>query len=45
MYFNLYIVYFYTNLNFTDKQKEDPAKLYDQMESNGLITEVIAHMD
>lgn len=45
MYFNLYIVYFYTNLNFTDKQKEDPAKLYDQMESNGLITQVIAHMD
>lgn len=45
MYFNLYIVYFYTNLNFTDKQKEDPAKLYDQMESNGLITQIIAHMD
>lgn len=45
MYFNLYIVYFYTNINFTDKQKEDPAKLYDQMQSNGLITEVIAAMD
>lgn len=45
MYFNLYIVYFYTNLNFTDKQKDDPAKLYDQLESNGLITQVIAHMD
>lgn len=45
MYFNLYIMYFYTNINFTDKQKEDPAKLYDQMESNGLITEVIANMD
>lgn len=45
MYFNLYIVYFYTNINFTDKQKEDPAKLYDQMQSNGLITQVIAAMD
>lgn len=45
MYFNLYIMYFYTNINFTDKQKEDPAKLYDQMESNGLITQVIANMD
>lgn len=45
MYFNLYIVYFYTNINFTDKQKEDPAKLYDQMQSNGLITEVIAAME
>lgn len=45
MYFNLYIMYFYTNINFTDKQKEDPAKLYDQMESNGLITQVIANME
>ena len=45
MYFNLYIIYFYTNINFTDKQKEDPAKLYDQMQSNGLITSVIEAMD
>ena len=44
MYFNLYIIYFYTNINFTDKQKEDPAKLYDQMQSNGLITSVIEAM-
>lgn len=45
MYFNLYIIYFYTNINFTDKQKEDPAKLYDQMQSNDLIAKVIAAMD
>ena len=27
---------FYTNLNFTEKQKEDPAKLYDLVISTGL---------
>ena len=26
----------YTNINFTDKQKEDPAKLYDLIMSSGL---------
>ena len=26
----------YTNINFTDKQKEDPAKLYDLIVSSGL---------
>ena len=26
----------YTNINFTDKQKEDPAKLYDLVVSSGL---------
>ena len=45
MYFNLYIVFFYTNINFTDKQKEDLYKLYDQMQCSGLIDQVIANMD
>lgn len=27
----------YTNLNFTEKQKEDPAKIYDLLSSNGII--------
>ena len=31
----------YTNLSFTEKQKEDPCKLYDLLESNGLINAVI----
>lgn len=31
----------YTNINFTDKQKEDPAKLYDLVISGGLVKEVI----
>lgn len=44
-YFNLYIVYMYSNINFTDKQKEDANKLYDILESNGIINEIISHME
>lgn len=37
----LEILYTYTNINFTDKQKEDPTKLYDTLISSGFVTEVI----
>ena len=37
----LEILYAYTNINFTDKQKEDPTKLYDLIISSGLMSEVI----
>lgn len=37
----LEIVFAYTNISFTDKQKEDPVKLYDIMESNGIFNMVI----
>lgn len=39
---NLEIIYAYTNISFTDKQKENPTKLYDLLEENGIIAEVIA---
>ena len=39
---NLEIMYAYTNISFTDKQKGDPTKLYDLLEENGIIAEVIA---
>lgn len=42
MYFNLYLVFMYTNINFTDKQKEDLNKLYDILESNDIITNTIS---
>ena len=45
MYFHLHIIYMYTNLSFTDKQKEDEAKLYDLLESNGLIAAVLGVMN
>lgn len=38
---NLEILYNYTNINFTEKQKEDPVKLYDLLESNGIFNEII----
>lgn len=44
MHFNLNIIYLYTNINFTDKQKEDEAELYDKLQCSGLINEVISHM-
>ena len=36
----LEIMYAYTNINFTDKQKEDPTKLYDMLISSGFACEV-----
>ena len=38
----LEIIYNYTNINFTDAQKKDPAKLYDLLEENEVFTNVIA---
>lgn len=37
MYFHLHLVYMYTNLSFTDKQRENETKLYDVLKSNGFI--------
>ena len=36
----LEILYHYTNINFTDKQKEDLVKLYDLVVSSGLVNKV-----
>lgn len=41
IYTTLEILFNYTNINFTDKQKEDALKLYDLVISSGLYTEVI----
>lgn len=40
-YFHTYIVIMYTNISFTDTQKEDILKLYDILEQNGVIAEVL----
>jgi len=37
----LEIVYAYTNLSFTAKQKENPLKLYDILVSTGIFTDVV----
>lgn len=40
----LEIIYAYTNLSFTDKQKEDIGKLYDLLDSNGVVTAIISQI-
>ena len=40
-YFHLYLVYMYTNLTFTEKQREDELKLYDTLQSSGFISKMI----
>lgn len=44
-YFHLYLVYMYTNLSFTDKQREDEFKLYDTLKSNGFIDQMLDTID
>lgn len=41
IYTTLEILFNYTNINFTDKQKEDVLKLYDLVIGSGLYAEVI----
>lgn len=41
----LEIIFTYTNLAFTEKQKEDLIKLYDLLESNGVFTLVLNAMN
>ena len=38
----LEIIYNYTNINFTDKQKEDPVKLYDLVISTDLVKKIVS---
>ena len=40
VFLTLEILYHYTNINFTDKQKEDPVKLYDLVVSSELVNKV-----
>ena len=41
LYFELYMVYMYSNISFTDKQKENETKLYDTLASNGIIASIL----
>ena len=45
MYFHLHLVYMYTNLTFTDKQRENEMELYDALQSSGLIDLVVSAID
>lgn len=37
---DLEIIYTYTNISFTEKQKEDALKLYDNLKGSGFLAEV-----
>lgn len=41
VFFELGVVYIYTNITFTDKQREDEVKIYDCLKSNGILQEVL----
>jgi hypothetical protein len=41
----LEIIFHYTNLSFTDKQKEDLVKLYDVLESNNIFSLIFQAMN
>lgn len=41
MYFSLYLVYLYSNISFTDKQKEDELKIYDNLKSTGILEKIV----
>ena len=41
-FFHLNLVYMYSNITFTEKQREDEAKLYDILVSNGLMDAIIS---
>ena len=44
LYTTLEVVYTYTNLTFTSKQKEDPFKLYDLLVSSGLYDTITSNI-
>ena len=45
MYLNLEIMFAYTNITFTDKQKEDLVKLYDILDSAGFFNLLYENME
>ena len=45
LYFELNLVYMYTNISFTQKQREDEFKLYDNLKSNGFFELFLQAMD
>ena len=45
MYFHLHLVYMYTNLSFTEKQKENEEKIYDTLQSNGFFDVFLGVLD
>lgn len=45
IYFNLYLIYMYTDLEFTDEEKANDEELYDELISSGLLADIINAID
>lgn len=45
MFFKLYLVYMYTDIEFTAEEKLDPVKIYDELESNGIMGAILASIN
>ena len=45
VFFHLNLVYMYSNLSFTEKQKENPLKIYDTLMSNGFFGGFLSAMN
>lgn len=45
MFFNLNLIYSYTNLSFTEKQRENEGKLYDMLACSGILDNVISNIE
>ena len=43
-YTELELIFTYTNLNFTDKQKEEITKIYDGLYSSGLVDKILINI-
>lgn len=44
LFFHLNLVFMYTNINFTDKQKEDLLGLYDLLVTSGLMEQILENI-
>ena len=45
VYFHLNLIYLYTDLNFTEKQREDELKLFDVIKSSGLLDVILKNIN
>lgn len=45
VYFHLNLIYLYTNLVFTEEEREDEFKLYDELYSSGFIKKFLEFID
>lgn len=45
LFFHLNLIYMYTNLVFTDEEREHESQLYDELKSTGFLDEFLKHIN